>query len=63
MPRTDEKLEKATIRLFAGDAKRLADYYPNVGYNVAIRKIVRNHLRALDERASELRSKVDVKEL
>ena len=63
MTRTNEKLEKVTIRLNAGDTRRLMDYYPNVGYNVAIRKIVHNHLRALDERASVLRSHVNIEEL
>ncbi len=43
MPRPKEDLEKITIRLHRGDTKVLEQFYPNVGYNAAIRKLVRKH--------------------
>lgn len=63
MPRKEEDLEKVTIRLFRGDAEKLSQIYPNVGYNEAIRKIVRNHIRTIEERKSMLRSQVDLEKL
>ena len=39
---------KVTIRLNAGDPERLGAYYPKLGYNAAIRKLVSEHLKRLD---------------
>ncbi len=36
------------IRLFAGDKERLQNLYPILGYNKAIRNIVRTHLDAAE---------------
>jgi hypothetical protein len=48
--RSNRDLEKVTIRLNSGDSERLRAYYPNLGYNEAIRQLVEKHLRQLDER-------------
>lgn len=48
--RSNRNLEKVTIRLNQGDSERLRAYYPNLGYNEAIRQLVEKHLRQLDER-------------
>lgn len=53
MPRPNEDLEKKTIRLHRGDTGILEKFYPTMGYNAAIRKLVRKHCRALEERASQ----------
>lgn len=50
MPRTPQNLQKVSIRLFRGDKDRLDAYFPQLGYNAAIRLIVRKALRALDEK-------------
>ena len=42
-------LEKRTIRLYAGDAEKLAKFFPQVGYNLAIRTMVRNTIKKLEE--------------
>lgn len=46
-------LEKVSLRLFEGDSARLASYYPRMGYQVAIRELVRAHLKKLDAKAAE----------
>lgn len=51
MPRKYLDLERVTIRIHSGDREKLAAYYPRLGYNHAIRKLVRVHLKALDEAA------------
>lgn len=58
MSKVDEELEKVTVRLFDGDREALQNYYPSLGYNKAIRTLVRKHLRALDEKVSH-RSKIN----
>lgn len=50
-------LEKVTLRLFRGDKDRLQEKYPTLGYNSAARQIIKNHLRVLDEKASQLKEK------
>lgn len=45
-------LQKVTIRLNSGDRDRLHQYYPRLGYNAAIRKLVSAHLRKCDEKFS-----------
>ena len=52
MPRNKLDLEKVTLRLFTGDKSRLEDYYPTVGYNAIVRKLVHAHLKKLDERVN-----------
>lgn len=44
--------EKKTIRLFKGDAEAMNRFYPQAGYNRAIRTLVHQHLRALEEKLS-----------
>jgi len=53
MPRDNEDLEKKTIRLHRGDADILQQFYPRLGYNKAIRVLVRNHIKTLQERTAQ----------
>ena len=57
------KYETVTIRLFAGDKDRLAEMYREMGYNAAIRTIVRKHIEKAEEliqrRLRDLRSGSD----
>lgn len=46
----DRPLEIITIKLFDGDRAALQNFYPGVGYNAVIRKLVDNHVRKLRER-------------
>jgi hypothetical protein len=50
MARKPEDLEKVTIRLRRGDADKLKQFYPKLGYNEAIRRIVGYHVKQLEER-------------
>lgn len=50
-------LEKVTLRLFRGDKDRLQELYPTLGYNSAARQIIKNHIRILEEKASQLKEK------
>jgi hypothetical protein len=50
MPRTPLNLVKVSIRLFRGDKERLDNFFPQLGYNAAIRIIVRKALRALEQK-------------
>lgn len=53
MPRKRENLQIVTIRLNQGDAQRLTDFYPNLGYNRVIRVLVAKHLEVLDQRVAQ----------
>lgn len=50
MPKAPQGLTKIAIRIFDTDLERLKKYYPEVGYNVAIRTLVTQHLNKLDQR-------------
>lgn len=50
MSRKPEDLEKVTIRLRRGDAEKLKQFYPSLGYNEAIRRIVGHHVKTLEEK-------------
>lgn len=50
MSRKPEDLEKVTIRLRRGDADKLKQFYPSLGYNEAIRRIVGHHVKQLEEK-------------
>lgn len=52
-PEEEEELEKVTIRLFNGDKDDIMAFYPKLGYNKAIRILVRKHVRALKELESQ----------
>ena len=43
----------ASIRLYKGDRAKLEEYYPQAGYNKAIRRLVRNHLARLDAKLEQ----------
>ena len=47
-----EELEMVTVRLHAGDRAFLQQHYPVIGYNKAIRTLVRKHIRQLQEMES-----------
>lgn len=59
MPRVKQNLEKVTIRLTTGAKDELEKFYPNAGYNVAIRKIVDNHIKRLNEKLNDARSQTN----
>ena len=42
-------LEKQTIRFYEGDIQTIADHYPQLGYNLAIRELVHNLAKRLRE--------------
>lgn len=52
-------LEKITIRIFKGDVEALNRYYPTTGHNVVIRKLIRKHLRKMEELDSQRRAALD----
>jgi hypothetical protein len=52
MARKPEDLEKVTIRLRRGDSDKLKQFYPSLGYNEAIRRIVGHHVKQLEEQVS-----------
>ncbi len=39
---------KVSLRLYAGDKERLQTFYPRLGYNAAVRELVRRHIKALE---------------
>lgn len=45
-------IEKKTLNLYAGDAEILEQYYPVIGWSVAVRQLVHIHAKKLIERAS-----------
>lgn len=50
MPKTtDRPLENVALRLYAGDKEVLKRFYPEIGYNAAIREIVTKHVAKLKE--------------
>jgi len=46
---------KVSLRLYAGDKERLQAFYPRLGYNAAVRELVRRHVKALEARLEEQR--------
>lgn len=52
-------LEKVTIRIFKGDLEAINRYYPTTGHNVVIRKLIRKHLRKMEELDSQRRALLD----
>lgn len=59
MPRPKENLEKVTIRLTDGACAELAEFYPHLGHNKAIRIIVDKHIKTLREKLNQKRSNTD----
>ncbi len=56
MPRRKEDLEKVTVRLHTEDKGDIDEFYPTLGHNKVIRKLVSNHLKQLREKLNEKRS-------
>ena len=52
MPRQNKDLEKVTVRIHRGDREILKQFYPSMGYNEAMRILIHNHCKALQERAN-----------
>ncbi len=51
---------KVSLRLYAGDKEKLQSFYPRLGYNAAIRELVRRHTRALDAKLEEKQERAQV---
>ncbi len=54
MAKTSSKLKKHTVNLFEGDLERLEDLYPNVDKGVALRQILRAHIKQIDARVQRV---------
>lgn len=51
MPRKkDLDLQKVTLFLFEGDFAKLRELHPRNGASLIVRKLVRNHIRAVQQR-------------
>lgn len=48
----NDDLEKVTIRLTRGAKEELQAMFPNVGYNIVIRKLTDNFIKGVKEKAS-----------
>lgn len=48
----DLPIEKKTLNLFDGDAQTLADFYPSIGWSVALRQLAHVHAKKLREKHS-----------
>lgn len=48
-----KKMHKVTLRLEAGDADIIMRFYPTLGYQTVIRKLVHQFARRLEERGSQ----------
>lgn len=50
MPKqTDRPLVPVALRLYEGDKEVLARFYPEIGYNAAVRELVTKHVAKLKE--------------
>lgn len=58
--KSPEPLTKCSINLFSSDIEAMKGFYPQVGYLVAIRALVRQHVTNVKVRAAAL---VDMTEL
>lgn len=55
MPRKSTlPLEMVSVRLYKGDPQILASFYPDIGYNAAVRELVHRHCRLLLEKEARL---------
>jgi len=44
----NEPLQKHTLSFYVGDFEKMAEFHPDLGPSVAIRRVVRAHLRKLE---------------
>jgi hypothetical protein len=44
----NEPLKKHTLFLYDGDFDKLATFYPELGASVAVRRVVRQHIKRLE---------------
>lgn len=57
---SSDDYEKITLRIHQGDRERIQSYYPDFGYQLVIRQLVRQHLEMLDQQAGvDRRSEVE----
>lgn len=49
-----EPLQKHTLSFYQGDFDKMAAFYPDLGPSVAIRRIIRAHLKKLESGLSPL---------
>lgn len=52
-------IEKKTLNLFEGDAETLAEFYPSIGWSVALRQLAHVHAKRLRERHSRSGAKAN----
>lgn len=55
----DQDLMKLTVRIFRTDVERLRKYFPNSGYNRAVRMLVKKMLDEMDARANKAMSELE----
>lgn len=48
---SEKEQEKVTLRLFRGDKEKLTAMFPGIGYNKAVRHIVHNFIKGVEEKA------------
>lgn len=51
-----QETEKVTIRVFRGDKEKLSQMFPGLGYNKAMRHIVHNFIKGVEEKAMRQQS-------
>ena len=56
-----EPLRKITINVFASDYERVAELFPTVGPQRAIRQIVRNFVLKIDAKAKGVTDGIDIR--
>lgn len=56
-----EPLQKHTLSFYQGDFEKLGAFYPDLGPSVAVRRIIRAHLKKLEAGLSPL-PQIDMKE-
>jgi hypothetical protein len=52
--RSAEPLTKVTLNLYTQDVEKMKEAYPQVGYSVAIKFLVREHVTKLAQREAQL---------
>mgnify|MGYP003624174530 CR=1 FL=1 len=55
MPRkSNQPLQRVTLNLFEGDFTSMTDLYPDMTAGVAIRQLVRDHIKKVQERSNAI---------
>ena len=53
MASEERPLKVITIRIFESDLEKLQMYYAQVGYNVAIRRLISRHIQKLESKDAQ----------